>query len=97
MSKIDINPLIAEIQTERNKVTKVYTPSAPYDWCIQTIRRYFVNLEAAKTQAADLQKVMYGLQIVKRDINNWYTSKEAANTIIAIIEAAITICERNVK
>ncbi len=40
---VDVNPLIAEIQTERNKVTRVYTPSAPYDWCIQAIRRYFVN------------------------------------------------------
>lgn len=31
--------LIKEIETERDSVTRVYSPQVPYDWCIAAIKR----------------------------------------------------------
>lgn len=37
---IDISKLIKAIETERDKVVKVFSPHAPYDWCIQAIKSF---------------------------------------------------------
>lgn len=37
---VDICKLIKAIETERDKIIKVYSPQVPYNWCIQAIKHF---------------------------------------------------------
>lgn len=37
---VDISKLIKAIETERDKIIKVHSPHAPYNWCIQAIKDF---------------------------------------------------------